>query len=35
MSYFVFGNLPESVPPVMDTTPCMDQMLNYEDCILE
>eukprot|EP01017_Pseudomicrothorax_dubius_P034890 TRINITY_DN4832_c0_g1_i2.p1 TRINITY_DN4832_c0_g1~~TRINITY_DN4832_c0_g1_i2.p1 ORF type:complete len:132 (+),score=17.89 TRINITY_DN4832_c0_g1_i2:121-516(+) len=33
MSYFYFGNLPVSVPPVLDTTPCMKAMLNYEDCI--
>ena len=23
MSYFVFGNMPKSVPKVKDTTPCM------------
>lgn len=35
MSYFFFHNLPISVPPVKDTTPCMDNMLNYEDCIYD
>merc|ERR1711935_434219 len=35
MSYFIFGNCPISVPPVLDTTPCMYQMLTYEDCIGE
>ena len=35
MSYFMFGNLAASVPPMKDTTPCMDPMLNYEDCITE
>ena len=35
MSYFMFGNLAASVPPVKDTTPCMEAMLSYEDCINE
>jgi hypothetical protein len=30
MSYFHFGNVSASVPPVLDTTPCMGQMLDYE-----
>jgi len=33
MSYIFFGNLPVSVPPILDTTPCMNEMLNYEDCV--
>lgn len=33
MSFIVYGNLPVSVPKVKDTTPCMDPMLDYEDCI--
>ena len=33
MSFILFGNLPVSVPPVLDTTPCMESMLDYEDCI--
>jgi hypothetical protein len=33
MSFIVFGNLPSSVPKVKDTTPCMEAMLDYEDCI--
>ena len=35
MSYFMFGNVAVSVPPVKDTTPCMEQMLSYEDCVQE
>ena len=29
----MFGNLPVSVPKVMDTTPCMPQQDAYETCI--
>lgn len=35
MSFYYFGNIPASVPAVFDTTPCMNQMLNYEDCVTE
>ena len=35
MSFVIFGNLPISVPPVKDTTPCLDQMTQYEDCIID
>ena len=35
MSFIIFGNLPASVPPVLDTTPCLDQMVNYEECIAD
>ena len=35
MSFIVFGNLPISVPPVKDTTPCLEQMTQYETCILD
>ena len=35
MSFYYFGNVPSSVPKVMDTTPCMNEMLNYEDCVHE
>lgn len=31
----MFGNLPISVPPVKDTTPCLEQMTQYETCILD
>ena len=35
MSFYYFGNVPSSVPKVLDTTPCMNEMLNYEDCVHE
>lgn len=35
MSWIMFGNVATSVPAVLDTTPCMNQMLNYEDCVHE
>jgi hypothetical protein len=35
MSFLYFGNCPASVPPVFDTTPCMKEMLQYEDCVFE
>ncbi len=35
MSFIVYTNVPISVPKVMDTTPCLDSMLNYEDCIYD
>ena len=27
--------MPISVPAVKDTTPCMEQMLDYEDCVFD
>jgi len=35
MALFYLANCPASVPAVMDTTPCMKEMLNYEDCVGE
>ena len=35
MSFLYFGNTPASVPPVFDTSPCMKEMLSYEDCVYE
>ena len=35
MSYLYFGNVAATVPPVLDTTPCMKQMLQYETCVAE
>lgn len=35
MSFLYFGNVAASVPPVFDTSPCMKEMLNYEDCVYE
>ena len=31
----MFGEGATSDPPVKDTTPCMDAMINYENCIQE
>ena len=33
MSFILFGNVPVSVPKVLDTTPCMEECLSYEDCL--
>jgi len=35
MSFYYFGNIPYSVPPVFDTTPCLNEMLNYEECFVD
>ena len=35
MSFIVYTNVPISVPRVMDTTPCLDNMLDYEDCVYD
>lgn len=35
MSFLYFGNTPASVPPILDTSPCMKEMLTYEDCVFE
>ena len=35
MSFFYMANCAASVPPVLDTTPCMKQMLDYEDCVVD
>jgi hypothetical protein len=35
MSSIYAWGVPISVPPVHDTTPCMDYMLAYEDCIVD
>lgn len=26
---------PVSMPPVFDTTPCLDHLMEYEDCVIE
>lgn len=33
MSLLSYGGVALSVPPMKDTTPCMPEMLQYEDCI--
>jgi len=35
MAFFYMGNVPISMPAVLDTTPCINQMLDYEDCVNE
>jgi len=35
MSSIYSWNVPITVPPVHDTTPCMDYMLAYEECIVD
>ena len=35
MSFIIYGNLPISVPAIKDTTPCLDQMTQYETCIVD
>lgn len=35
MSFIVYANVPLSVPKVMDTTPCLETMLDYEDCVYD
>jgi len=35
MSSIYSWNVPITVPPVHDTTPCMDYMLAYEECLVD
>ena len=35
MSFFGFMSAPVSVPPVFDTTPCMEHLMEYEDCVID
>ena len=35
MSFFGFMSSPVSMPPVFDTTPCLDHLMEYEDCIID
>ena len=35
MSFFGFMSSPVSIPPVLDTTPCLDHLLEYEDCVID
>jgi hypothetical protein len=35
MSSIYAWGVPVSVPPVHDTTPCMDYMLAYEECVVD
>jgi hypothetical protein len=35
MSFFGFMSAPVSVPPVLDTTPCLEHLMEYEDCVID
>ena len=35
MSFFGFMSSPVSVPPVFDTTPCLEHLMEYEDCVID
>ena len=35
MSFFGFMSSPVSIPPVLDTTPCMEHLMEYEDCVID
>ena len=35
MSFFTFMSSPVSIPPVMDTTPCLEHLMEYEDCVID
>ena len=35
MSFIGFMSAPVSVPPVLDTTPCLEHLMEYEDCVID
>ena len=35
MSFFGCWSAPVSVPPVFDTTPCLEHLMEYEDCVID
>ena len=35
MSFFGFMSSPVSIPPVFDTSPCLDHLMEYEDCVID
>ena len=35
MSFFGFMSSPVSIPPVFDTTPCLEHLMEYEDCAID
>ena len=35
MSFLGFMSAPVSVPPVFDTTPCLEHLMEYEDCVID
>ena len=35
MSFLGFMSSPVSIPPVFDTTPCLEHLMEYEDCVID
>ena len=35
MSFFGYMNAPISIPPVFDTTPCLEHLMEYEDWVID
>ena len=35
MSFFGFMTAPVSIPRVFDTTPCLEHLMEYEDCVID
>ena len=35
MSFFGFMSSPVSIPAVFDTTPCLEHLMEYEDCVID
>ena len=35
MSFFGYLNSPISIPPVYDTTPCLEHLMEYEDWVID
>ena len=35
MSFFGYLSAPISIPPVYDTTPCLEHLMEYEDCVID
>ena len=35
MSFPGFFSNPVSVPPAFDTTPCLEHLMEYEDCVID
>lgn len=35
MSFFGFLSAPVHIPKVLDTSPCLEHLMEYEDCIID
>ena len=35
MSFFGFMSSTVSIPAVLDTTPCLEHLMEYEDCVID